>query len=55
MAGPAAATFNTSAGRLRKATPRPAVIRMGKKSAQKTASGSRVNSRTRTSVSWTSG
>ena len=55
MAGLEAATFRTSAGRLRNAMPSPAVISIGKKSAQNTASGSRVNSRTRTSVSWTSG
>src|SRR4249919_523460 len=49
------ATFSTSGGRLRNAMPSPLVSRIGKKMAQKTASGSRTNSRTRTSVSCTSG
>ena len=45
-----APTCNTSAGRLRKAIPRPTASRMGKTKIQKMASGSRRKSRKRTIV-----
>src|SRR5579884_1589723 len=45
------ATFITSAGLFRNAIPRPPASRMGKTKVQKTASGSRRNSRARTSAS----
>src|SRR5688572_13582945 len=49
------ATLDGDSGRLRKAIPSPAVIRTGKRKAQKIASGSRTNSRIRTRTSRTSG
>ena len=49
------AIFRTSAGRLRKAMPRPPARRMGNTKIQKSASGSRIVSRNRTIVSCTSG
>src|SRR5687768_14641909 len=55
MAASEVTTVKASTDSLRNAMPRPAVSRIGKKIAQKMASGSRTNSRIRTSVSWMSG
>src|SRR6185436_19275117 len=49
------ATGKASGGRLRKASPRMAVRRIGNMNTQNTASGSRVSSRMRASVSSASG
>src|SRR2546423_1427649 len=52
--GPATTpTCSLSGPRCRKARPSPAASRIGKTKVQNTASGSRMNSRKRTSVSWT--
>ncbi len=53
--GVVAATGRTSAGRLRKAMPRPTASRMGKTKIQKMASGSRRKRRKRTMVSCEAG
>src|SRR5579862_3289570 len=49
--GSTTATVTESIGRLLKASPRPAAMRMGKTNTQKSASGSRMNSRNLTNVS----